>query len=74
MISVVLSKPALDKRTTQDGRTRQTDGGGKAKLTSISALTKFIPLNQFESIPTCGMMRLSTYEGLFTTCHSVRCV
>lgn len=46
----MLSKPALDKRTTQDRCARQTDGAVKAKTTSISALTKFIALEQFESV------------------------
>lgn len=57
MISVVLSNPELDKRTTWDRRIRQTDGGGGVGgrgrgVVSKAALTKFIPLEQFESVPT----------------------
>lgn len=62
MISVVLSKPVLDKRTTQDRRTRQTDGRGKVKLPSISALTQFIALKLIESAPTVYGIA-STYKG-----------
>lgn len=62
MISVVPSKPVLDKRTTQDRRTRQTDGRGKVKLPSISALTQFIALKLIESAPTVYGI-VSTYKG-----------
>ena len=71
MISVVLSKPALDKRTTRDRRTRQTDGGGKAKLTSISTLTTFTSnLNWYLD----GIMRLPLIKGrFFFFFYNVRC-
>lgn len=65
MISVVLSKPALDKRTTRDRRGRQTDGGGEQNSHQyLLSPKKFIAPEQFESVPM-ALGETSTYKGQF---------